>query len=243
MHLRKGQPMLKIRWIFRNSFIAVLVLSIFICSFTTGIIRQDVAGTPFRTVPPVNATFATPIGALTPVPTPLPTLGPGQYFAEGDEYPRLGISYGNDLFGWGYILEDTSLALVWMTDGDGTHYLIVEATNEWLLGTIDEETDVRGENGFDDFITQMEERIDEFYDDVGEGIASAVVFNVLVAGIALCPETAGVGCILGVLGAAAVALGTGISKLVKMIKFEFDISDIYTNIRGSFEMLKVESTK
>jgi len=69
--------MQKPKALFRMGIVAVLVFSIILCSFTTGLVRQGALATPFQTLPPVNATFATPIGVLTPVPTPMSTVGPG----------------------------------------------------------------------------------------------------------------------------------------------------------------------
>jgi hypothetical protein len=45
----------------------------------------------------------------------------------------------------------------------------VDATNEWFLGVLDEDTGEREESGFEDFIRQMEDRIDKLNTDAGKG--------------------------------------------------------------------------
>jgi len=123
--------------IFRTGFISVLIFSIVLCSFTTGIARQEVMGTPFSTLPPVNATFATPIGAQTPVPTPIPTLGPGRYFEESDEEDLPEVArpdlIENEDLGYTGILGEEGLFLVWSIDDNGKkHYYILDEESDYF---------------------------------------------------------------------------------------------------------------
>jgi hypothetical protein len=235
------------RGMFRTGLIVLVAISLMLCSLSGGVQQGKAVallGTPFQTVPPVNATLATPIGQATPMPTPLPTLGPGQYFENGDpRRPAVGITHGDAYFGWGYISGNPDLALIWMTDEKGTHYLVIDATSEWFLGRIDKDTNVREENGFEDFIRQMEDRTKQFEADAGQGVVAGLVANILISGLALCPETGGAACIGAVIVAAVTAIGTGLLKVFKMLEFKDDLAEIQTNIRGSFEILKVESTQ
>jgi hypothetical protein len=129
--------MQKSKALFRTGLISILVFSIILCSFTTGMVRHNTSqGTPFQTLPPVNATLSTPIGAQTPVPTPLPTLGPGQYFEEGEEDSLPEVARPELLsepFGYSEILGQTGQVLVWSTDDEGhKHYYVLEKTSDYF---------------------------------------------------------------------------------------------------------------
>jgi len=60
------------------------------------------ANQPFATIQPVQASFAPPVGSTTPVPTLIPTLGPGQGFVSTMK-PDTITEIGSDEFGYGEI--------------------------------------------------------------------------------------------------------------------------------------------
>lgn len=107
-----------------------------LCPIATGIYSQKsraYAGQDFPTVVPINATFAAPVGTAIPTSVPIPTLGPGQFF-DDDAKPRLISSHGDDRFGWGELAEDSDLVLIWVTDEQGTQYLVAEKDSDFFLG-------------------------------------------------------------------------------------------------------------
>lgn len=76
-----------------------------------------------------------PLLAATAV--PIPTLGPGQVFERDDpNRPRLDPDtiIGYQGFGFAQLTENSKLYAVWITDGEGTHYLIVPHDSEVLTG-------------------------------------------------------------------------------------------------------------
>lgn len=94
----------------------------------------------FGTVPPISPDVPTPIGESDAVPTPLPTLGPGQYF-DADDPGRPEIDpdgvVGDGAFGYMELAGEDGLYLVWMTDELGTHYLVVDENSDLLTGGAD----------------------------------------------------------------------------------------------------------
>jgi len=238
--------MKKQKKLIRTGFFAVLIFSIILCSFTTGMIRPRALGTPFRTVPPVNATLATPIGALTPVPTPIPTLGPGQYFEEGGDIPELVTKNGDDEFGYGEIAGSSDLYLIWVTDEDGTHYLIIEENDDNFSN--DSKPD-----DFLDLISKREEIQNDIHDieiKITEQQASrkgsngGAIIIVAIGGIVCTFITAG-GCFLpfatGGLGLVgkAIAHNTSANDLAELlVPLEKELSKNEQNILGRFETMK-----
>jgi hypothetical protein len=258
---RRDLLMHKPKIIFRTGLIAILVFSIILCSFTSGMVRYNTSqATPFQTLPPVNATLSTPIGALTPVPTPIPTLGPGQYFEEGDLRILIPsyIEGGDEANGYGPLAGKPGLYLMWVTTEDSKRYLIVEDDNEILLGRIDEATDKRMENGFDDYIQQLDDKNKELelkqievnghqrkrYDS--HTVAVGIAF---VGGLACTIFTAGA-CIFAFGTAALAAWGTGVyangeraTAQEELDSLQSDYDDIYDKVLGKFEQALSTSSK
>ena len=73
----------------RTAIIVLLAMSIIFSISVSNQVSPGYAQQPFNTVAPVNATFTPPVNTAIPLPTPLPTLGPGQYFEEGDDLPKV----------------------------------------------------------------------------------------------------------------------------------------------------------
>lgn len=91
----------------------------------------------FPTVPPSDAEFESPIEDLDPIPTPIPTIGPGTTFEEDDpNLPEIDEDgrVGDDEYGYYQLPEDPSLYLIWTTNEDGTHYTVVAADSDILSG-------------------------------------------------------------------------------------------------------------
>lgn len=233
--------------LFRTSVIVLVVFCVVLCSFTTGLVRQEALGTPFSTLPPVNATLATPIGASTPVPTPLPTLGPGQYFQDGDDnLPELITRNGDDEFGYGEIKGASDLYLVWVTDENGTYYLVVDKEDEYFSS----------ETKPDDFLDLMSEResiLKEMRDieikiteqqGSRKGSDQGAIIIVVIGGVFCNIITVG-GCFLPFATGGFALVGKAISHNVAahdledlLIPIEEDLGRAEQNILGRFETMK-----
>lgn len=125
------------KFIYRAALLSVIAVSMMLFPLTTGIYSQSsraYAGQPFTTVVPPNATFAAPIGTPITVPTPIPTLGPGQYFEQGDGLPRVTRpDLLEEPFGYSEIMGEPGLYLVWSTDDDGKkHYYVLDEENTYF---------------------------------------------------------------------------------------------------------------
>jgi hypothetical protein len=218
--------------ILRTGFLTVLIISIILCSFTTGMVRQNVfQGTPFQTVPPVNATLSTPVGALTPVPTPIPTLGPGQYFEEGEQ-PEISTMNGDEYFGWGEIKDNKDLLLIWVTDANGTHYRVIEKDNEIFLG------DENLKNGFIDYIgdvdsgrTQLVNKLESSRNAGAVSAGAAIVFGALLI-------FGPFGLAAGIAVAGVVALGESAREIGVQDQLMGNIATLETNLIAKFNEMK-----
>lgn len=184
------------------------------------------ANQPFPTVPPVDPEFVSPIDEEIQAPTPIPTLGPGQAFEdESANLPEAVEVHGDDEFGYGKIKGEPGLVLGWFTDEDGTHYVVMDATDDLFLGTLDSGTNTRAEDGFQDYIDQRDQLTKQRFAKHGEGFASGAVMGVLAWGIGLCPATGGAGCVAGIVVAGALALGNA-------IKTHFDLNNMNKELRA-----------
>lgn len=253
--------MKKQKKLIRAGFFAIIIFSIILCSFTTGMTRPRALGTPFQTVPPVNATLATPIGALTPVPTPIPTLGPGQYFEEGD-HPEITKKYGDDKFGWGDIEGKPDLALIWVTDEDGTHYMVVNKSSDAFAGyrLRDENgnpTNDRLEDGFIHLIQELADKEQDIFEietkindkqSLRAGADTGAVL-IVIAGVVVCGVMTGGACFAAfavpALGGVGVAVGANTSAHDledQRAELEAERSTIEGNLFVSFNDAIFENT-
>lgn len=236
----------------RAGLIVLVAISLVLCSLSGGISQGTAApalSTPFQTLPPVNATLATPIGQATPGPTPIPTIGlPGSIvYIEGDKlvvgsdtYPigddfsdASGIPLGASTtslvgdFGYAAIKGIEDFLILWITDDKGNkHYIIVSASDPLFVG----HKDVK-----DGFIHYL-----EFLKDAENGImwgmggAGGGLIGATVAQLVLCAPTAGATC----LSAIATAFVGGIAGLVKLAyHFIFDYLPQMHNLREQFEAI------
>ena len=144
--------MQRLRPISRSFIISLTILSLILCPLTSGKFlpsNHALAGdqpqieftphiTPLTLTQTAESIGIDPILRTTPAPSP--TLGPGQYFEEDDlNKPELDPDtiVGDRKFGFAQIIDNPGLYAVWITDADGTHYLIVENTSEVLTGETD----------------------------------------------------------------------------------------------------------
>ena len=121
--------------------LSAFFLAVFQVSLSSILVDSPAYAQPFATLPPNTATL-NPAGVVgTPVvPTPIPTIGPGQSFTEGQEelLPEL---LRPDLldsdYGYSEILGKPGLFLVWSTDEYGTKsYFVLQDGNDYLNGII-----------------------------------------------------------------------------------------------------------
>jgi hypothetical protein len=239
--------MQKSKALFRTGLIAILILSIFLCSFATGMVQQSsIPGKQIPTVPPIVATLPTPIGGQTPVATPISTMAPvgssifvegnwlvigserypiGDEFLDASEIP-LGASTKTLTGGFGYAdirgIED--LILLWITDNEGIkRYIIVESTDSLFVGH-------KGvEDGFIHYLNLLREAEEDTLFSFGAvwGTAGGAIAVQLLA----CGPTAGTSC----LTALITALGAGIGFLLKQgYHYLFGVLPNIDNLRDQF---------
>ena len=144
----------------RAGLIVVIAVSLFVCPLATG-----GYGLGYGLSRPAEARqieFTPHVSTLeaegTRQAATLATVGPGQSFEEGDPTrPKvMGIEDGDNQFGYGPLSGDPDLYAVWVTDSQGTHYLIVHKDSELLRGDVDSATGQRYQNGFDKYIRDRE---------------------------------------------------------------------------------------
>src|SRR3990172_2921360 len=95
------------------------------------------AATPFQTLAPRHPNVPTAVGDVGPVPTAIPTVFPGQYCDTLDTGcpPVDEAAMEGDLqFGFQRLADNPDLYMVWMTDQDGTHHMIVRSDSDVLTG-------------------------------------------------------------------------------------------------------------
>jgi hypothetical protein len=219
--------MQKSKSIYRTGVISVVIFSLILCSFTTGMVRQGALATPFQTLPPINATLATPIGVLTPVPTPMTTVvagsnlirveggslivGPNTY-PIGDEFrDASGLPIGASTesmmgdFGYASINDIEDYKLLWITDKKGfKRYIIVDVSDPLFIGHKDVD------DGFVHYLDKIRDAEEGMM--WGLGGASGGLIAATVAQLLLCAPTAGTTCLSAIATALVGAIG-GFTKL------------------------------
>ncbi len=128
---------------------AFVAFSLFVCVATGGAsARAPGRQVAFTFTPHVTDVGATAIPGAAPIPTP----GPGQYFEEDDpNRPEVLREAGDDSYGYGPLASNPDLYAVWVTDGSGTHYYIVDGDSDLIWGDADP-LGGRRDNGLDDII-------------------------------------------------------------------------------------------
>ena len=208
----------------RKLFVALLVVSMFLCPLAHGgfmrISSAEGERQIYPTVPPVDPTIPMPLGTLISESTPIPILGVGSYFDEGDanEPQVINIEEGDERFGYGPIEGNEELYAIWVTDGAGTHYLIVHKDSTLLRGDIDGVTEERIENGFDHQLDEWR-RISSDIDLKQEEVniqqesrmsSHGAALGVAVIGGLICVVVTGGACLVTVGLASLVPWGKGV---------------------------------
>ncbi|MFQ5922583.1 MAG: hypothetical protein ACE5M4_07035, partial [Anaerolineales bacterium] len=148
--------------------------------------------------------------------TPIPTIGPGSRFEQGDPYLKTidpdGI-VGDSRYGYYVLPEDPDSVLIWTTDETGTHYLVVREDSEVLTGGSDPE------NGIYRLVQRREElktananaRLDR--DTHKETAGFLRGGTVLAWGAAIgCVIASAGACVLGLLGIGAAAFAASLAQ-------------------------------
>lgn len=195
-------------------------------------------GQPIDFTPNVKQLELTSVAA----PSPMPTLGPGQFLDEGD--PRLPaeirIEKGDEQFGYGPWNDEQTEYLMWYTDDDGTHYRVVDSTSQILFGTVDPITGERRDNGFDKKVEERESRKVELSDlNValrGEERAfdKSVKFSAILLGVGL-----GI-CIFASAGLCTLATPILAAGAVAGMTFGVQISSDHATISDFIDAKKTE---
>ena len=145
--------------------------------------------------------------------------------------PEVVSVHGDDLFGWGELLGESGLILVWITDETGTHFLVVSADDPQLTSL----------PGADSFMELMELRLDEIKytgERIAEGFGSGATAGVVIIGLlALCPETAGVTCVLAGLTAGGAGLGNVIRNAILSSQSQNRLEELELGIIGRFRQM------
>jgi len=192
---------------------------------------QAYAAAPFETLQPVQPNIGAVFTATPPLPTLLSTVGPGHYFEQADaNRPEVGEVHGNDEFGWGEVKGQPELVAMWVTDDEGTHYIVVSKTSDEFLGT----PDPRIQDGFDDYISQMEGIETKRLETAAAGIGSGVAVGILALGLGLCPATGGGGCVVGVVGGIAVAIGGAVTEHIILAGLNRDLRSVQSYLNNAF---------
>jgi len=235
--------------VLRRACVAVIAVAIIACPLSATAYLAPTSALAQRqigTVPPVSPNIPTPIGETGPIPTPLPTLEPGQYFESDDpnKPPVDPDSIVGDLkFGYGRSEDNPDLYVVWMTDQNGTHYLTVHKDSEILSGGSDPA------GGFIDLVRERE----RIRADIDLAVANQATerrardrfaggaFGAAAIGLACVAITAGT--CLAFVGVAAAAVWLSLSKdtETELIQNQIDrdqkdLSQIEGNLRFGFRV-------
>jgi hypothetical protein len=139
--------------------VALIAFSLVVCPLGWGAAsapaRAAAQGTPWD--------IPTIVGTPIEMPTPISTVGPGQFFEHDDPLrPEVTVVAGDPRSGYGWLAGDPHLYAVWVTDESGTWYLIVEEGSNLITGEGEQ-------HGFAWFIGQREQilaDIAEAHDDM-----------------------------------------------------------------------------
>lgn len=224
----------------RIGLMVTLIVCVILCplawggySVHYGAHAQEKRDDPIEFTPHVTEIVIT----VTPEPVLKATVGSGQTF-DSDNKPELVTVHGDDDYGWGDIKDKSGLVLIWITDEDGTHYIVVDKSDELFNGYSirdenGERTGVVIEDGFEDFIRAREETLRIFNNSRAMGAGASSV--TIIAGLlfASCPATLGAGCVAAFI-TGTVALGEAIRESRIREDLTDDIKELERNIQGRF---------
>ena len=144
--------------------------------------------------------------------------------------------HGDDLIGWGEILGEPGLVLVWITDETGTHFLVVSADDPQL-------TSLPGSDSFMELMELRLEEIDYTGERMAEGFGSGAAGGAVVLTLlALCPETAGTTCLLAGIAAGGTALGNVIRNAILSSQSQNRLEQIDLGLIGRFHQMQLTIT-
>lgn len=229
----------------RTGLLVLSAVAFALCPVTTAALFQASparAAQPFQTVQPVQPTFTPPIGTTTPIPTPIPTLGPGQFFDDATR-PDTVTTVGDDEFGYGEIAGQPGLYLVWVTDDTGTHYYTVDGNDPQFRG------DTRDDD-FVDLISAREETLSQIQgvqDRINEHQGARAGYDlgavgVVGLGIIVCGVVTGGACFVPFAVGGLVLVGNAMSQNgasaalePSLERLQGDLEQNEANLRGRFE--------
>jgi len=158
---------------------------------------------------------------------PMPTLGPGQDFEDEEiDQSQINVLHGDDEFGYGQFLDNEDLYIMWITDEDGTHYLVVDEGNDVLFGKYDQLTGERREDeSFMQFLierTVKQNQLSEIEREIEgkEKLRDGLFFTgyvVLFGGLAICIFASAGACSIAtpIVGTGGIGLaGTAVTEAV-----------------------------
>jgi hypothetical protein len=225
----------------RAGLVVLLIVSFFAIPIATGALSP---GTSVYAQIEFTPNVATLDVTVSPQPA---TIGP-LVWAPGMQFdcpvgmpercrPELVNMYGDDQFGWGELLGEPGLVLMWITDDTGTHHLVVSADDPQFAG-------LAGGGSFAELIEDRDEQIRYIQDREWEITGSVAAPSALiVALLLLCPETAGTTCLLAGIGAAATGLGNVIRNAGMEANAQDRLERFEGNLAGRFQqMLLTPST-
>ena len=190
---------------------------------------------------PPSADFPTPFGEQLEIASPVSDLRLGIYYDYDDgNLPPLKTEVGDDLFGYGDILGSDNLVLVWITDQNGTHYVIMDRNSDDFLGFQPTDTDGNpqgsrlDDDGFKYWVDQRQQRVDEHNSALNQFTASTVIGAGAAIGILACALTVGIGCAVVAFGIGVGAIGNQIRVKLDELNNETKLSRVERNLRGTF---------
>jgi hypothetical protein len=225
----------------RIGLVIVILVSLLVVPLATGVLAP-------RSTAYAQIDFTPNVATLVVTPTPQgPTIGPLVRHA-GDRFqcvglggvmggtecrPELVMLHGDDLFGWGEMVGYPGLVLVWVTDEAGTHFMVVPADDPQLVG-------VDGGDSFQELmdlrLAQVEAMRGRIPEMVGSGAGPVVIIGGLLL---LCPETAGVTCVIAGLTAGAAGLGNIIRNAILNSQSQDRIKELDQGLIGRFHQMEL----
>lgn len=225
---------------YRAGLVALFLVSLFVVPIATAVVAPNIPAYAQIEFTPNVATLDV---TVSPQPATIGPLiwGPGIRFEcpvgmpDGCR-PDLVSVHGDDRFGWGEMLGEPGLVLVWITDETGTHFLVVSADDPQLVSL----------PGSDSFMELMDLRMAEVRytgERMAEGWGSgAVGGGVIVALLALCPETAGTTCVLAGITAGATALGNIVRNAILSNQSKDRLQNLELGLIGRYRQMELMLT-
>ncbi len=222
----------------RVGLIIIILVSLLVVPLATGLLAP-------RSTAYAQIDFTPHVTDLPMTPTPQGmSIGPLVYH-EGDQFTCVGLGgvmggtecrpaliqvHGDDYLGWGEMMGYPGLRLVWVTDGTGTHFMVVSADNPQFSGS--------DGGSFVELIEQRETLFQEIRDRQWEASATIGGADALIIGLLLlCPETAGTTCFMAGLTAVAGALGNTIRNSGMIHERESRIGEIEESLKGRYQQM------